>query len=590
MSLATVVYGARGSGKTTLGAVIAEEVTRAKQRFCAIDLKGDWYGLKSTADGRSDGIPVVVFGGDHQDVPLEDGSGAFVAETIAGLEQSSIIDLEHFTKGRQIRWLADFQLALYHKNREPLVLLADEAQRYLPQRPMDPDSTRCLGAGEDVVKLGRKHGLGVVLFTQRGSGLNKEVAELCDLLVAFRTPGPLDQERIKDWLDANTTKVQRDEVMGRLSGLPTGTAVFASGHPDLKIFGVHAVRRRETFDSSATPKVGQRRKEPKQLAKPDLEVLREKMSAAIERAKADDPKELRKQLAAARAELAAAKRAAPAPPAAPRAEIRRVEVPILKDGQIKRLEAAQQRAENFLDKLRTPGGPLAHLAQVEEGVRTTLREISAAIGKAKAPEAAPRPAVPSRYIPPERSLSERVSAPKARPQANGHDTSGTGLTPYQQEILDALAWLESIGQNRPTRAAVAFVAKKSHSSSTFERYVSALSRAGLLVAGDGTLRLTEAGRSAAHAPDEAPTVEALQAAVYERVTPYQAKLLRALIRIYPKTLTRDDLADAVQQSSSSSTFERYVSMLSGLGLIEYPERGTIRAHPNLFLDGEGARA
>ena len=49
MTLATVVYGARGSGKTSLGAVMAEEVTVAKQRFCAIDLKGDWYGLKSTA-------------------------------------------------------------------------------------------------------------------------------------------------------------------------------------------------------------------------------------------------------------------------------------------------------------------------------------------------------------------------------------------------------------------------------------------------------------------------------------------------------------------------------------------------------------
>jgi hypothetical protein len=76
MTLATVVYGARGSGKTTLGRVIAEEVHKARQRFCAIDLKGDWYGLKSTADGAGEGIPVVVFGGDHADLPLEDAAGA----------------------------------------------------------------------------------------------------------------------------------------------------------------------------------------------------------------------------------------------------------------------------------------------------------------------------------------------------------------------------------------------------------------------------------------------------------------------------------------------------------------------------------
>lgn len=275
MTLATVVYGARGSGKTTLGAVVAEETSKAKQRWCAVDLKGDWYGLKSSADGKSEGIPVVVFGGDHQDVPLEEGAGAFIGETIAGLAQPAILDLEHLSKGKQVRFLAAFFEALYDRNRDPLLLLLDEAQRYAPQKPLDPEAAKCLGMVEDVVKLGRKHGIGPVLFTQRGSGLNKEVSELCDMLVAFRTPGPLDQDRVKDWLDANTTRARRDEVMGQLASLATGTAVFASGHPDLRIFGTYAVRRRETFDSSATPKVGHRKQEPKRLAQPDLELVRE---------------------------------------------------------------------------------------------------------------------------------------------------------------------------------------------------------------------------------------------------------------------------------------------------------------------------
>jgi hypothetical protein len=230
IQLATVVYGARGAGKTSLGRVAAEESFRQGQRFCAIDLKGDWHGLGSSADGKSEGIPVVVFGGEHAHVPLEPDAGAFVGETVAGLAQSVVLDFELFSKGKQIRFLASFFETLYHHNREPLLLLLDEAQRYAPQKP-GPDEARTLGAVQDLVKLGRKHGIGLVLFTQRGAGLSKEVSELCDMLVAFRTPGPLDQDRIKDWLDANTTKAQRDEVMGRLSGLATGTAVFASGHP-----------------------------------------------------------------------------------------------------------------------------------------------------------------------------------------------------------------------------------------------------------------------------------------------------------------------------------------------------------------------
>jgi len=146
MTLATVVYGARGSGKTTLGSVIAEEVTKAKQRFCAVDLKGDWYGLKSTADGKGDGIPVVVFGGDHQDVPLEPDAGTFIAETIASMDQSCILDFEYFSKGKQVRFLAQFFETLYDRNRDPLLLLLDEAQRYAPQKPIDPDAAKCLGA------------------------------------------------------------------------------------------------------------------------------------------------------------------------------------------------------------------------------------------------------------------------------------------------------------------------------------------------------------------------------------------------------------------------------------------------------------
>ena len=309
MQLATVVYGARGSGKTMLGRTIAEEVNAAGQRFVAVDLKGDWHGLQSTADGTGKGIAVVIFGGDHADLPLEEGSGRFVGELVAGIDQSCVVDLEHLSKGKQTRWLADFFEALYEKNREPLLCLLDEAQRYAPQlggRAHDPQIARCLGAVEDLVKLGRKHGLGIVLFTQRGAGLNKEVSELCDMLVAFRTPGPLDQERIRTWLEANATREQQKDVMGRLAGLQTGTAVFASAHPQLPLtVTTVAVRPAWTFDSSATPEIGKRRREPKVLAKADLAKLREKMKDAIARKELADPKVLRRALEDRDAEVAA---------------------------------------------------------------------------------------------------------------------------------------------------------------------------------------------------------------------------------------------------------------------------------------------
>jgi len=56
------------------------------------------------------------------------------------------------------------------------------------------------------------------------------------------------------------------------------------------------VRRRETFDSSATPTIGPRPAEPRNLAAVELDELKEQMAATIERAQADDPKELKRRI------------------------------------------------------------------------------------------------------------------------------------------------------------------------------------------------------------------------------------------------------------------------------------------------------
>lgn len=566
MTLATVVYGARGSGKTTFGSVVAEELTKAHQRFCAIDLKGDWWGLKSSRDGRSDGIPVVIFGGDHADVPLEDGAGAFVGETVAGLSQSVILDFEHFSKGKQIRFLTEFFLALYHKNRDPLLLLADEAQRYAPQKPIDPDAAKCLGAVEDVVKLGRKHGLGVVLFTQRGSGLNKEVSELCDLLVAFRTPGPLDQDRIKDWLDANTTREQRDAVMTMLAKQPTGTAVFASGHPGLALFGSHEVRQRETFDSSATPKIGQRRAEPKVLAKPDLDDLTKRMSAAIERAKADDPKELRRTIAELRKELA--RKVEPTP--APKPVVERVEVPVFGPKDLDRIE-----------------GAASMLRQAANDAKAIAQELGEVVARARAPR-------PASAFPVSRPQM-RAAKPAAEPQTSARESHrpppNGDFTGPEQRVLDSLAWWASIGIEAPDKGQVGFIAKYrvgKNVGGTFGNLLGSLRGRGLIdYPSAGSATLTDAGRDVARPPQEAPTVDTLHRAVMDRMDGPEARVLQVLIDAYPEAMTKQECGARAGYSVGDNvggTFGNILGRLRSLGLIDYPQTKTVVALPVLFLE------
>lgn len=57
-----------------------------------------------------------------------------------------------------------------------------------------------------------------------------------------------------------------------------------------------------------------------------------------------------------------------------------------------------------------------------------------------------------------------------------------------------------------------------------------------------------------------------------------------LIEVYPKALARQDLAEKASVSAASSGFEKNVSTLSGLGLVEYPDKGHVRAKQLLFLE------
>jgi hypothetical protein len=191
--------------------------------------------------------------------------------------------------------MTDFAETLYHKNRDPLMLVVDEADAYAPQRPQKGEE-RLLGAMEDLVRRGRARGLGVMLVTQRAAVLNKNVLTQVEVLIVLRTIAPQDREAIDAWVKVYGSQEQRETLMGSLASLKIGEAWFWS--PGwLDTFKRVQVRPRDTFDSSATPKQGETKKAPKKLADVDLAALTQRIAATIEKAKAEDPRELRKQIA-----------------------------------------------------------------------------------------------------------------------------------------------------------------------------------------------------------------------------------------------------------------------------------------------------
>lgn len=294
------ILARKGRGKSYLASVVVEGLLDAGQVPVIIDPTGAWWGLKSSADGRQPAYPMVVFGGEHQDLPIEETAGEATARAIVEQRFPAIIDLSGMRKAQVKRFVTAFLETLYRLNKLPMMLVVDEADDICPQKPFG-DEAQMVGALEDVVKRGRKKGIGCMLITQRPADLAKQVLTQCEMLVAMGVSHPLDIKAVMEWVNVHADRGTAQQMVESLPGLPVGTAWF--WEPGADIFCRVAVSRRKTFDSGATPKAGQVAVVPKQMAQADLVKIGGEIMASVQRAKDNDPRALREKLSRVEREL-----------------------------------------------------------------------------------------------------------------------------------------------------------------------------------------------------------------------------------------------------------------------------------------------
>ena len=70
------------AGRRTPPKGLVELLLTSAARICVVDPLGVWWGLRSSADGITPGFPVIVFGGRHADVPLDEGMGAALGRVV----------------------------------------------------------------------------------------------------------------------------------------------------------------------------------------------------------------------------------------------------------------------------------------------------------------------------------------------------------------------------------------------------------------------------------------------------------------------------------------------------------------------------
>lgn len=535
------ILAKRGVGKTYTASVMVEEMLKANLHVVVIDPIGVWWGLRSSADGKKAGLPIVIAGGEHADVPIEPASGEVLAGMIVDQQLSMVIDISLFRKGEQHRFMVDFAETLYRKNRKPVHLVLDEADEFAPQRTMG-DEARMLGAIEDLVRRGRARGIGVTMITQRPAVLNKNVLTQIEVLVALRLTSPQDRAAIAEWVKYHADGGQANKMLESLGSLPVGTAWFWS--PGwLDIFKKVAIRKRETLDSSSTPKVGQQIIAARKMAVVDLEQIRQQLSQTIEKAAAEDPKMLRQQIAALEKQVGNQK---------PQIEIK--EVAIITDEQIQALTNATLTMQLASEDI--------------------IKAIKAADYKhVPPPDYLPKVSVKA-AVPKDKLFLVNDNDIRAPKPAMVDNIGPVKLGPGEEKILIAAAER----RNGVTRKQLTVLT--GYKRSTRNAYLQRLQQWGLVTTHGERVLVNERGiKTLGTNYTPMPTGKDLRIRLLTELPTGEAAILRVLMDNYPNSITRDQITELT--GYMRSTRNVYLQRMSAREIIETSGQ-EVRASVELF--------
>lgn len=580
--------GTSGSGKTYNAGVAVERLLSKKARVVIVDPLGVWWGLRLSADGKhASPFNVVIFGGPRGDLPLTEHAGALIGETAATMAESCILDLRELgSKSAERRFMTAFLDAIYRKaTGEPFHLIVDEADLFAPQKPAGGDET-LLGHMENIVRRGRVKGFIPWLISQRPAVLNKNVLSQVDGLIAFKLTSSQDRDALDSWIEGQADKAQGREIKDALPAMEVGQGVVWL--PGRGVLGTAKFPQKATFDSSRTPKRGEKQKRTAALKPVDVGALKGQLAAIEEEAKANDPKKLRAEIAGLKAERAKLERqvqsAAAKAPAKPVAD---------KDA----LEAAEKRG---FERARNEAAKAAHalieaaigeldqdLSACDVALRKALADVRLAISDRSRALRGQRQALKPVYTPPPAAAAPMPrSVPTVPPRSPSSAKPATPITiPRQVEIegvltnpqialLRALAWWKNMGNDQPNRRQVAAICRWKPTGSNLKDRLSELKGKGLVFyPREGFVSFTAEGAAIAPDPDmSGSVVDGIRAVL----TGPQTALFDALLSFPRGPVERAALAQHLNWAPDGSNLKDRLSELKRMDLVDYPTKGLVQ--------------
>lgn len=554
------VLGKTGSGKTYAAKGVVERILSDRGRVCVIDPTGAWHGLRSSASGKRAGFPVVIFGGEHADLPLGGAHGEALAEIIGTASTPAILDTSLMRVGERTKFFADFADALVRKNKGPLHLVIDEAHLFAPQGKVnDPQSGAMLHAANNLVSLGRSRGLRIMMITQRPAKLHKDSLTQIETLVAMRLIAPQDRRAVEDWIADNADEKTGREIITSLATLKTGEGwVWA---PELGVLDRVHFPKIKTLDTSRPIGETRGRKAPV-LAPIDKQEILSRLETVAAEAVANDPARMKAEIAMLKRQLAA-KPAALDRGAIDEAEQRGIaagtratldalgKIGIDVSNAVARAAASCEEAKRTLESYASVYAEFAgkHAGTVGKLPRVNARgklinAVDHALGKIETGRG-----------------RRRIEAPaKPLPAMNGE------FTHPQHRVLRALAMWRTLGHETPSREMVAAASGYSPTSGGFHNLLGSLATA-------GAIGKPQPGRISLLISAGDMTIEQGRVMLLDTLSDPQRKLVDALNGA--GTMSREALGEKTEYSATSGGFHNLVGSLTALGLVTKPAKGHV---------------
>lgn len=552
------VIGRKGSGKTYLATLLAEQMLDARAQVVILDPVGNWWGLRVGADGKTKGKDIFIIGGEHGDVPIVPDAGARIAQLLVDKGVSAILDISEFRIGERKRFTADFGEELLHlkkSNRSPVHIFIEEAQIIIPQR-VGPEEARMVGAFEQIVRLGRNYGIGCTLITQRPQSVNKEVLSQVECLCVLQVTGPHERKALEAWVqEAGADRT----LIGELPGLPQGEGYIWSP-AWLRIYKRVKFLTKTTFDASATPEVGRETREAK-LSSMDIKKLRDDMADVVEKAEQDDPRVLHRKIAELERHQC--------PKVTSQEDIDRAvkQALYVKDGEIDSERAEWQKQINNFFKILQEIGFI----------------VSKELGSRPMPDIKRKIKIPTGIVPPFNTAAKKRIRKLPEDDFWDEDEEKHDEKPLKGGGLRMLQVLVSRYPMQFTKAQLATLSKMSARGGSYSTYFSALRTRGFIIENENLITASDVGLDyigETHMP--AQTTEETLNMWRNNLKGGARRMFDTLVEYKEDSITKEELGRMAEVSHTGGSFSTYLSMLKSNGLVEV-NNGSVKISENLFL-------